>query len=63
MIMERYNVSEGSDIVDVVLWYFPEMDNEDVEWVMYNRTSFPFGEMVDWEKGVYLYWLEMRLFN
>lgn len=61
--MERYKIKEDSNVVDIVLWYFPEMDNDDIEWVLGCKTCFPFGGMEDVEKGVYLYYIETKIWK
>jgi hypothetical protein len=30
---------------DLVLRYFPEMEEEDVDWVLFNKTMYPFGSI------------------
>lgn len=46
---------------DLVRCYFPEMDEEDVDWVLWNKTMFPFGGIDDMNDDIYEYYVERRL--
>lgn len=48
---------------DIVRWYFPEMDEDDVDWVLFNKTVWPYGSLGNINDGVYEYYIERRLGN
>lgn len=53
-------IEDGMMPDDIVRWYFPEMDEDDVDWVLFNKTVWPYGSLWDINDGVYEYYLVNR---
>lgn len=46
---------------ELVLMYFPEMDDEDVEWVLWNKTMYPFGSLEEMDKDLSKYYKQLKV--
>jgi len=47
--------------IEVVLYYFPEMDEEDVDWILWNKTSWPYQPLEGIMEDVYKYYLNSKV--
>lgn len=45
---------------DIVLYYMPEMDEEDVDWVLWNKTSWPFQPLEGIHEDIYKWYLSKK---
>lgn len=45
---------------ELVLYYFPEADDEDVDWILWNKSSFPYGPIGRINDGIYEWYLKNR---
>lgn len=45
---------------EVILYYFPEADDEDIDYVLWNHTRWPYGPIVSIADEVYKYYLNNR---
>lgn len=57
--MQKLIVLDMSPI-EVVLYYFPEMDEEDVDWILWNKTSWPYQPLEGIMEDVYKYYLKSK---
>jgi hypothetical protein len=45
---------------DIVLYYFSEYDEEDVDWLLYNHSSWPWGTLEWINEEIYTYYLKNK---
>jgi hypothetical protein len=45
---------------DIVLYYMPDMDEEDVDWVLWNKTSWPFQPLEGIHEDIYKWYLSKK---
>jgi len=43
---------------ELVLYYFPTADEEDIDWILWNRTCFPFGPIEKINDSIYEWYLK-----
>lgn len=46
---------------ELVLYYFPEADDEDVDWILWNHSSFPYGPIGRINDGIYEWYLKSKV--
>ena len=61
--MRKIEIEEWMMPDDLVRYYFPEMDEDDVDWVLMNKTRWPFGSIEDIGDDVYDYYVERRCYG
>ena len=57
--MEKIKL-KGQSADEVVKYYFPEVDDEDIDWILFENTIFPFGD-IEWiAEEIYEYYLNNK---
>lgn len=45
---------------EIVRYYFPEIDDEDIDWILLDNTAFPFAD-IEWiAEEIYEYYLKNK---
>lgn len=56
--MQKLTLIEDMMPHELVLYYFPTADDEDVDFILWNRTSFPFGPIENINDSIYEWYLK-----
>lgn len=48
---------------DLVMYYFPTADDDDIDWILINKTCFPYGSIEKINYGIYVHYLETRILS
>jgi len=43
---------------EIVLYYFPTADDEDINWILWNQTTFPFETIKGMNDDIYEWYLK-----
>ena len=46
---------------EIVIYYFPTADEEDVDFILWNHSSFPYGPIEKINDGIYEYYLKSKV--
>lgn len=59
--MEKLVLIEDINPDDLVRYYFPMVDDEDVDWILWNVTCFPYGPIGRINDMIYEWYLKSRV--
>lgn len=59
--MQKLTLIEDMMPDEVVRYYFPTADDEDVDWILWNKTSFPFGALEKINDSIYEWYLKSKV--
>lgn len=58
--MNKLTLIEDISPEELVRYYLPESDDEDVDWILWNKTCFPYGPISKINDMVYDYYLKVK---
>lgn len=53
-------ILKGESADEIVRYYFPEIDDEDIDWILLDNTVFPFGDLEWIAEEIYEYYLKNK---
>lgn len=59
--MQKLTLLEDIMPDEVVRYYFPTADEEDVDWILFNKTTWPFGSIERINEGIYEWYLKSKV--
>ena len=59
--MQKLTLLEDIMPDEVVRYYFPTADEEDVDWILFNMTTWPFGSIERINEGIYEWYLKSKV--
>lgn len=45
---------------EIVLYYFPTADNEEIDWILWNKSLFPFDSLEKMNEDIYEWYLKSK---
>ena len=60
-IMNKLTLLEDIMPDEIVMYYFPTADEEDVDFILWNHSSFPYGPIEKINDGIYEYYLKSKV--
>ena len=60
-IMNKLTLLEDIMPDEIVIYYFPTADEEDVDFILWNHSSFPYGPIEKINDGIYEYYLKSKV--
>ena len=58
--MQKLTLIEDMMPHELVLYYFPKADEEDIDWILWNKTSWPFGVNEVINNDIYKWYLKSK---
>lgn len=58
--MDKLTLIEDINPGDLVKYYMPEMDDDEVDWILWNKSCFPYGPISKINDMIYEYYLKIR---
>ena len=58
--MQKLTLIEDISPEELVRYYLPESDDEDVDWILWNKTCFPYGPISKINDMVYTHYLKIK---
>lgn len=58
--MQKLTLLEDIMPDEIVRYYFPTADEEDVDFILWNKTIFPYGPIEKINDGIYEYYLKSK---
>ena len=59
--MNKLTLLEDIMTDEIVRYYFPTADEEDVDFILWNHSSFPYGPIEKINDGIYEYYLKSKV--
>lgn len=59
--MQKLTLLEDIMPDEIVRYYFPTADEEDVDWILFNKTTWPFGPIERINEGIYEWYLKSKV--
>lgn len=56
--MQKLTLIEDMMPHELVLYYFPTADEEDIDWILWNKTMFPFNGIDEMNDSIYEWYLK-----
>ena len=60
LIMNKLTLLEDIMPDEIVRYYFPTADEEDVDFILWNHSCFPYGPIEKINDGIYEYYLKSK---
>lgn len=58
--MQKLTLLEDIMPDEIVRYYFPTADEEDVDWILFNKTTWPFGNNEIINNNIYDWYLKSK---
>lgn len=59
--MQKLTLIEDMMPHDLVLYCFPTADDEDIDWILWEKTVFPYGPISRINDGIYEWYLKSKV--
>jgi hypothetical protein len=56
--MQKLTLIEDIMPHEIVLYYFPTADEEDIDWILWNKSCFPYGPIEKINDSIYEWYLK-----
>lgn len=58
--MNKLTLIEGVMPHELVLYYFPTADDEEIDWILWNKSLFPFDSLEKMNEDIYEWYLKSK---
>ena len=59
--MQKLTLLEDMQPHELVLYYFPTADDEDIDWILWNSTCWPYGPIERINDNIYEWYLKSKV--